>query len=70
MKKLRTDTYDKVFYSYEMVSKAINDYKQFADIKLKDNGSSWECSFNVYEHPDDLIINEFGNYLIELAQSK
>ena len=70
MKEFQTEIYDKSFYGRDIIDAAIIAYKPFATIKLNDDGSCWKCTFDVKEYPEQMIINEFGNYLIELSQAK
>ena len=70
MKELQTEIYDKHFYGRDIIDKAISAYKPFAVINLNDDGSCWKCTFDIKEYPEQMIINEFGNYLIELSQAK
>lgn len=72
MKKMRSNeqVYTKAFYSSEVLSQAIDDYKKIAKIKLHDGGEYYKCEFLRCVADTQLVINEFNNYLIELLNSK
>lgn len=72
MKKMRSNeqVYTKIFYSQEVLNKAINDYKKIAKIKLFEDGEYYKCEFFQSAVDIQIVINEFNNYLIELLNAK
>ena len=65
---MKEKTYSKEIYKYAVLEKAISDYKHLAGIELTELGREWKCSFSSDIVPLDILMLEFDNYLIELAQ--
>ena len=66
--KFKEAKYTKLVYSYDVISKAIRDYKDICQITLFETDDSYICSFFYPEEENlSIIIKEFSNYLIELS---
>lgn len=67
--KNNEQTYSKAFYSKIVLAAAIKDYKKIAKIKLSEDAEYFKCEFSKCAAATQLVIDEFGNYLIELMNS-
>ena len=58
--------YTKQLYSYKIISQAINDYRGICSVLVTDSPEEYICKFHLTKEKNQIIINEFDNYLIEL----
>jgi len=57
-------------YPLLVIEKAVVAYAEIADISTSSNGNCCLCTFIKKSIPIQLVIDEFGNYLIELLNNK
>lgn len=67
---MRRVKYDSGIYTYETIRQAIKDYKELAFIVPTRLQNSTVCNFMMTKYDEELTIKEFGNYLIDLMNSK
>ncbi len=60
----------KELYSLAIISRASGDYKNLAHISIKDTGEYYKTVFHNCKYNEQLTINEFENYLIDLTVKK
>ena len=59
-------TFLKEIYRYEAILSAIRDYKGIARIELVENEVYYCCSIWDSEYNENLVADEFGNYVLGL----
>lgn len=64
----KTETYDMAIYPEALIQKAVNAYASVCPVRYEVSGQKIFCEFEADADDIELIILEFGNYLIELMQ--
>jgi len=62
--------YNNDMYPRSALLLAIDAYSNIADIHIESKRNSHVCTFEKKEVPLRLVVNEFGNYIIELMNCK
>ena len=66
-KKIISAKFDKKIYKAKTVKKAVEDYKDVAKITLKESNGFYKVEFkDVPKELENIIIDEFGNYVLAL----
>ncbi len=60
--------FDLEIYPLEIIKIAVKEYSKFCTVNLEQKEKIALCTFSSDNIPADLIVLEFGNYLIELMQ--
>ena len=68
--KRKIQRYASSIYSSEVICRAISDYRKIAKISLSEQKGYFICSFSDCIVDPDKVVSEFGNYLIELMNSR
>jgi hypothetical protein len=64
----KTETYDMAVYPEDLIQQAVNVYAGVCPVRYRISGQQVVCEFEADAENIDLIILEFGNFLIELMQ--
>ncbi len=68
-KKIISAKFDKKIYKAKAVKKAVEDYKDVAKITLKKGRDFYKVEFkDVPKELENIIIDEFGNYVLALSR--
>lgn len=67
---MRQQLYNSDIYPAHVIHRAISSYKTIATIVAIPNSGSIRCLFISSKYDIDITTKEFGNYLIELINSK
>lgn len=61
---------NKDVYTEKAVREAIKAFKNYARIELTSSDQYYVCTFNQCRYNSGLTMDEFGNYLIDLMNTK
>ena len=67
---MNNNTFNKDIYSKKCISRAIEDYKDLAEISFSENGMYYICEFSNTKYDKMETEREFANYLIELQNTR
>jgi len=68
-KKIVSIKFDKKIYKVKIIKKAMEDYKELADISFKDDKDFCSVKFdNIDKDFKNIIIDEFANYALALSR--
>ena len=67
--KTKVQRYTKLFYPEKVIHRAIIDYRRIADISFSEDDGYNMCTFSHCIVDPTRVMQEFGNYLIELINS-
>ena len=66
-KKIISAEFDKKIYKAKAVKKAVEDYKDVAKITLEESKGFYKVEFrDVSKELKDIVVDEFGNYVLAL----
>lgn len=62
--------FSKEIYDLLFLQKAIITYKKLATIDIEQDEFNWNCRFTDCKYNEERTASEFGNYVIDLMNSK